>query len=115
MGVVPGRSTRSLDCMTDASDSAKEERYWLAGGRKALPTLTAPGVSFVNDHSRLLDLAVFIQLGTTSRVEEAAKRAAAASDQKDIATIREEIKPLVEELIAHVSLMHEFVLTRTID
>jgi hypothetical protein len=101
--------------MTNAQDEAKRERYWLAGGRKALPTLTAPGMSFATDHSRLLDLAAFIQLGTTSRVEEAVKRAAAASSPKDAAAIHAEIKPLVDELIAHVSLMHEFVLTRTID
>ena len=78
--------------------SRPEDLYWLAGGTKVVPTATAPAMAFVNEHSRLLDFAVFATQAFVNGAEgkSEGEGASEGSDTND-------------------EMLQELILTRTVD
>jgi hypothetical protein len=78
------------------------DRYWLAGGTKPVPHMTAPAERFAIEQRRLLDLHVFLAESATSRFIDAPPE---SPEEARVAT----------EIFGHVDLIGELILVRAID
>ena len=80
-----------------------KERYWLAGGTNPVPQLTEAGLRFATEHSRLLDLSLFLLQSGLRKVLD--------SDSLEDAKVRVHLV----EFEKHEVLLREMTLIRTVD
>lgn len=78
--------------------SHSDDLYWLAGGTRMVPTATAPAMAFVNEHSRLLDFALF----ATQAFLDKANASIGVENSSDGSDDNDEM-------------LQELILTRTVD
>lgn len=76
-----------------------KEKYWLAGGSKLVPTATSAAFAFVNEHSRLLDFASFSQRAFVDLIKSEIAEQGKPSDTRQ----------------SNEMMLHELILTRTVD
>jgi hypothetical protein len=95
------------------------DKYWIAGGTKAVPSQTVAGARFVAEHSRLLGLEIVFSMTRILRdyVEsprvhlEKSVREAGSEAEEAFAAVRKYLR----DLESHEAFMREVVLTRVVD
>jgi hypothetical protein len=104
--------------MKDPAVSSTNERYWLAGGKKPVPTLTVAGARFAVEHSRLLDFVLLFSEARIRRLRSLVEKGPKKQSQtpsSDGDPVAKEAREFLWELDSHEELIHEVVLTRVVD